>query len=259
MDIYLLYVVIGLITGVLSGVFGIGGGMVVVPIMLTMGHAFEEAIGVSILQMVFSSLFGSYLNFKKKALDFSLGLYVGVGGLIGASFSGVILKLVSSKILMIIFAFLVLYSIVQFVFKKENSSLQAQITFKINNHKNQHLKLVLIGAITGVFAITLGIGGGMLMVPLMHRFLGYDSKKCVALGLFFVLFSSVSGTLSLAHHQVINHEVFLVGIMVGIGSLIGVSVGIKLVGMLSKQTHKILLLGVYSLSFMATLLKIFSN
>ncbi|WP_104748808.1 sulfite exporter TauE/SafE family protein [Helicobacter cetorum] len=254
MDTHLLYVAIGLITGVLSGVFGIGGGMVVVPAMLTMGHAFEEAIGVSILQMVFSSLFGSYLNFKKKALDFSLGLYVGIGGLIGASFSGLILNVVPSKILLVIFAFVVLYSIIQFALKKEKIPTPTNPT--LQNHKNQRLKLILIGALTGVFAITLGIGGGMLMVPLMHRFLGYDSKKCVALGLFFVLFSSVSGTLSLAHHQVMDKEVFWVGVMVGLGSLIGVSIGINLMGMMSKKIHKILLLGVYSLSFLATLSKI---
>ncbi|AFI06047.1 sulfite exporter TauE/SafE family protein [Helicobacter cetorum] len=254
MGIYGLYVAIGLFTGILSGIFGIGGGMVIVPVMLIMGHSFEEAVGISILQMLFSSLVGSILNFKKKTLDFYSGLFVGVGGLVGASFSGLILKIVPTQILMIIFAFLVLYSIIQFILKPkyQNSKLCVQ------RYYFQGLKLILIGMLTGSFAITLGIGGGILMVPLMHRFLGYDSKKCVALGLFFVLFSSISGTLSLMHHQIIHKEILWVGAIVGLGSLAGVSVGIKLIlGLLSEKMHKRLILVVYSFSLLITLYKIF--
>ncbi|MFS7885200.1 sulfite exporter TauE/SafE family protein, partial [Helicobacter pylori] len=48
MDIYVLYIAIGLFTGILSGIFGIGGGLIIVPIMLATGHSFEESIGISI-------------------------------------------------------------------------------------------------------------------------------------------------------------------------------------------------------------------
>ncbi len=250
MDIYALYIAIGLFTGILSGIFGIGGGMIIVPIMLATGHSFEESIGISILQMVLSSFVGSVLNFKKKSLDFSLGLLIGAGGLIGASFSGFILKIVSSKILMVIFALLVVYSIIQFVLKPKKKDF-------IADHL-QGLKLFLIGALTGFFAITLGIGGGMLMVPLMHYFLGYDSKKCVALGLFFVLFSSISGAFSLMYHHIINKEVLVAGAIVGLGSVMGVSIGIKwIMGLLNEKMHKILILGVYGLSLLIILYKLF--
>lgn len=122
----------------------------------------------------------------------------------------------------------------------------------------QGLKLFLIGALTGFFAITLGIGGGMLMVPLMHYFLGYDSKKCVALGLFFILFSSISGAFSLMYHHIINKEVLLAGAIVGLGSVMGVSIGIKwIMGLLNEKMHKALILGVYGLSLLIVLYKIF--
>lgn len=89
---------------------------------------------------------------------------------------------------MVIFALLVVYSMIQFVLNPKKDLIADTKRYHL-----QGLKLFLIGALTGFFAITLGIGGGMLMVPLMHYFLGYDSKKCVALGLFFILFSSISG------------------------------------------------------------------
>ncbi|UOS33511.1 sulfite exporter TauE/SafE family protein [Helicobacter pylori] len=255
MDIYALYIAIGLFTGILSGIFGIGGGMIIVPIMLATGHSFEESIGISILQMALSSFVGSVLNFKKKSLDFSLGLLIGAGGLIGASFSGFVLKIVSSKILMVIFSLLVVYSMIQFVLKPKKKDFIADTK---QRYHLQGLKLFLIGVLTGFFAITLGIGGGMLMVPLMHYFLGYDSKKCVALGLFFILFSSISGAFSLIYHHIINKEVLLAGAIVGLGSVIGVSIGIKwIMGLLNEKMHKILILGVYGLSLLIVLYKLF--
>ncbi|MGL2665177.1 sulfite exporter TauE/SafE family protein [Helicobacter pylori] len=254
MDIYALYIAIGLFTGILSGIFGIGGGLIIVPIMLATGHSFEESIGISILQMALSSFVGSVLNFKKKSLDFSLGLLIGAGGLIGASFSGFVLKIVSSKILMVIFALLVVYSMIQFVLKPKKKDFTADT----KRYHLQGLKLFLIGALTGFFAITLGIGGGMLMVPLMHYFLGYDSKKCVALGLFFILFSSISGAFSLIYHHIINKEVLVAGAIVGLGSVMGVSIGIKwIMGLLNEKMHKILILGVYGLSLLIVLYKLF--
>ena len=58
-------VVLGIGVGVLSGFFGIGGGTILVPILLLMGYGIKVAIGISVVQMVFSSVYGSFLNFKK--------------------------------------------------------------------------------------------------------------------------------------------------------------------------------------------------
>ncbi len=157
---------------------------------------------------------------------------------------------------MVIFALLVVYSMIQFVVKPKKKDLITDT----KRYPLQGLKLFLIGALTGFFAITLGIGGGMLMVPLMHYFLGYDSKKCVALGLFFILFSSISGAFSLMYHHIINKEVLLAGAIVGLGSVMGVSIGIKwIMGLLNEKMHKALILGVYGLSLLIILYKLFFN
>ncbi|MDX1296432.1 MAG: TSUP family transporter, partial [Sulfurimonadaceae bacterium] len=60
---------IGIGVGVLSGFFGIGGGTILVPALLLMGFDMKTAIGISIVQMVFASVYGSYLNSKKGTLD----------------------------------------------------------------------------------------------------------------------------------------------------------------------------------------------
>ena len=89
---------VGICTGIISGLFGIGGGAIIVPTMILLGNDIKIAVGISIMQMMFSSLYGSYVNYKKKNLDLKDGLYVGFGGLIGASFSGALLNVIPSHI-----------------------------------------------------------------------------------------------------------------------------------------------------------------
>ena len=80
--------IIGIIVGFASGFFGIGGGTLLVPILLYLGFNFKEAIGISVTQMMLSSMFGSYLNYKKGLLKIKNGLLLAIGGALGAFFSG---------------------------------------------------------------------------------------------------------------------------------------------------------------------------
>ncbi|WP_143422379.1 sulfite exporter TauE/SafE family protein, partial [Helicobacter pullorum] len=105
---------VGILSGILAGFFGIGGGAIIVPMMILFGNDIKIAIGISIMQMIFSSIYGSYVNYKKKNLDFKDGVFVGIGGLIGASFSGVIVDNVPSNILEIVFTCFIVYSIIKF-------------------------------------------------------------------------------------------------------------------------------------------------
>lgn len=61
----IIYILMGVIAGITSGLFGIGGGMVIVPLALTLGLSSHHAISLSVVQMIFSSIFGSFINFKK--------------------------------------------------------------------------------------------------------------------------------------------------------------------------------------------------
>lgn len=105
--------------------------------------------------------------------------------------------------------------------------------------------LICAGMVTGVFAISLGIGGGLLIAPILAYYLGYDSKKVVPLSLFFVIFSSVSGTASLYRAGVLSAEAMQGGLSIGLASLVGVAVGIYLVGKVSSAFHRNALICIY--------------
>ncbi|PAF47202.1 hypothetical protein BKH41_07940 [Helicobacter sp. 12S02232-10] len=243
------YVIIGLTSGIGAGFFGMGGGTIIVPVMLTLGYSFEHAIGISVMQMMFSSTFGSIINYKKKLLNISDGIYAGIGGLIGASFSGLILSVIDTKKLTILFLIITFYSFVKYAFNIKYSTNAAP---PIKSQFYQRLILILTGIITGIFAISLGIGGGLLMVPILGYYLGYESKRVVPLGLFFVIFSSISGTISFQNHNVIDAQVLHTGIYIGVASILGVWLGIKLIQISSPKLHRMALLSVYGLSMLVT-------
>nr|WP_199769182.1 sulfite exporter TauE/SafE family protein [Helicobacter cynogastricus] len=250
-----LFALLGVGTGLLSGFFGIGGGMVIVPVMLVLGHSYDSAVGISILQMVFSSVVGSWTNFKKGFLDVRTGIFVGLGGMVGASFSGLILRTFSHKFLLGIFILVTLYSFLRFAFKSKRSAVDSYQDLNLDT-KNK-LILVVIGALTGIFAISLGIGGGVLMVPLLAYYLKIPPKQSVPLGLFFVIFSSASGVLSLAGHGLLDLHALQWGLMVGVGSVMGVVIGVRLMPLVPAIWHRRALLVIYAIAIAVSIYKWF--
>lgn len=243
------FIALGLISGIAAGFFGIGGGTIIVPAMFAFGLPIHHAIGISIIQMVFSSIFGSILNYKKNLLDLRDGILIGLGGLIGASFSGLIHNLLSEVALGGLFLVLTFFSFYRFAFKIKPTISQ---TPPIQNRIQKNAILIGAGVFTGFFAISLGIGGGLLIAPILGYYLGYDSKKVVPLSLFFVIFSSVSGVASLYGSGIINHDIMRIGIYIGLSSIVGVSIGIYLIHKASAKIHRIALLWIYAFALIVT-------
>ncbi|RAX59359.1 hypothetical protein CCZ01_00825 [Helicobacter monodelphidis] len=229
--------IFGLSAGVLAGFFGIGGGTFIVPMMTLFGLDIKLAVGISVMQMMFSSISASYVNYKNNNLNIKEGLWVGIGGFIGAAFSGLVVNILSSKILEGIFLLLTLVALYRFLVKGNESQLQPRLT-------PHRLILMLIGGITGIFAISLGIGGGLILVPLLSLYLGISSKRVIPISLFFIIFSSTSGFVSLAYFGYVN---YLQGAIVGIASIIGAMIGSYLLNIIDVKKHRYALVLLYAI------------
>ncbi|MGG7049023.1 MULTISPECIES: sulfite exporter TauE/SafE family protein [unclassified Campylobacter] len=222
----LLFIILGLFVGFAGGFFGIGGGAVVVPSMLLFGYDMKFAVGVSIMQMLFSSAFGSYVNFKSKMLDVKPAVILGLGGFVGAMASGFVVEFFSSKFLLGMLIVLQILNLLKLLTTpSEPKGMPNESKFL----------LFLIGLIIGTTAISTGIGGSALIIPLLVGFLNYDIKKAASAGLFFVIFASVSGFVSLALHGFVNYTI---GAMLGIGAVIGVYFGVKTAHKISRTAQK---------------------
>ena len=206
----------GIITGFTSGFFGIGGGTILVPLLLATGFVMKEAVAISIMQMVFSSIYGSFLNAKKAKDVIKDGVILGIGGSIGGLVSGYIVPNISNESLQYLFIAILIFSIIKIFYSP---------AIHINEKQTKSVfVLLLIGAGIGILAMSIGVGGSILLTPILVGYLKYDLKAAAALGLFFVIFSSIAGFISTSYH---GQMLFVEGATVGIGSLIGVYFGIK--------------------------------
>ena len=238
------FIIAGIFTGFFSGFFGIGGGTILVPILLYLGLSIKTAIGVSVTQMMISSMFGSFLNYKKGLLKFNEGVFLGAGGAVGAVMSGFIVSHLPSKILGFMFLMILLFAIIKFFYAPSESD---------EKEINSKVLLFLIGIGVGSIAISVGVGGAVMITPILVGILRYDLKKAVSLSLFFVVFSATSGFISLSSYGLVDYKL---GFLIAIFSMIGTFIGVKTYHKIEAKNHKKQLLWWYVLIFILTAVKV---
>ena len=227
-------ILLGSFAGLLSGFFGIGGGTILVPLLLFHGFDMKTSIGISVVQMVFSSIYGSYLNLKKGTLDIKMVSIICSGGFIGALFSGAIVENVDAIVLQSVFLGSTVFALATLFFKPKEQK----------NKKTVHPAILfIIGFILGIVGTSIGVGGSFLLVPILIGFLHVKHKNATSAGLFFVVFSSISGFISQTLHGVVHlHN----GLIIGTASLVGVHYGIMLKHSVNESLQKKVLILFYT-------------
>lgn len=241
-----LFSLFGIITGFIAGFFGVGGGMILIPMLLISGYNIKSAISISILQMVYTSVFGTIINYQKNKYILKDGIFLGLGGFFGGSLSGYIISGVDEIYLKYAFLSLVIFAILRIYFSKiENST---------NKKEFNKLILIVLGFFIGLIAMSLGVGGSVLLTPILVGYMFYSLKEASSLALFFVIFSSISGAISLY----INNNILLIeGSTVGIASIIGVYFGIKVKNNINMKYYKFLVLFMYFIILISTIYKLY--
>jgi uncharacterized membrane protein YfcA len=182
-------VAVGLVAGFLSGLFGVGGGILIVPaLVLLLGFSQRLAHGTSlaaVLPIAISSLTSYAIEDK---VDWSVGALLAVGAVLGAVIGTLILDRLPHDMLAIAFSILLAATAIRLLFDHSEGDGRASLTLV------SALGLVLVGFITGVLAGLLGVGGGIFVVPAMV--VGYGIPAAVAKGtsLFMIVPTSIMGT-----------------------------------------------------------------
>lgn len=230
-------ITLGICVGTLSGFFGIGGGTLSVPLLMTLGFGIKEAIGISVMQMVAGSLMAAWMHQKKKTYVISDIKYFGFGGFLGAIAGAVLVKVMDELFLGWAFLAIVAFTIGRLAFSSPMPKRPEIV--------NRPLYTV-IGSGIGLFSGMLGVGGAILMTPILVGFLGFELKKASAIGLFFVIFTSISSFITLV---VLGMMPWKEGIVMAISSLFGIGLGILLVSKIQLKHYKRVLVLFYSIIF----------
>ncbi|PLK26499.1 sulfite exporter TauE/SafE family protein [Novosphingobium sp. TH158] len=263
MDVYLpianlavnLLVIVGLgvLTGLLSGMFGVGGGFLTTPLLIFYGVPPTVAAASAASQVTGASVSGVIAHSRRGGVDYHMGAVMVVGGIIGTGLGALLFNLFSSlgqiDTLINILYVVLLGGIGTVMARDAWAALKAQRTgIPRPAKKRRHHPLVAnlplrwrfyrsglyisplaplaLGVITGILTMLMGIGGGFVLVPAMLYILGMSANVVVGTSLFQILFTTIATTLM---HSVTTHAVDIVlAAALLIGSVTGAQFGARL-------------------------------
>jgi len=275
MDIYLpiaemsvnLFLLLGLggAVGFLSGVFGVGGGFLMTPLLIFIGIPPPVAVGSEASQILASSVSGVQAHMRRGNVDVRMGLVLVAGGFVGSAF-GVwlfgLLRDIGQINLVISLAYVIFLGtvgILMFVesarawfrmrgrrtgFTRRHRHLWLHgLPFKMRFHRSRlYISAITplgLGFLVGILAAIMGVGGGFLMVPAMIYLIGMPTAVVVGTSLFQISFVTAVTTFL---HAVNNHTVDIVlSLSLIVGGVLGAQLGVNASGRLRGEQVRVLL------------------
>ena len=192
-------VMLGLSASFVSGLLGIGGAIIIIPVLLYIpellmpgsGFDMKAVAGMSMVQVMASSLSGSFKHNQNKTVSKPLVLYMGSGIVVGAFIGGYFSRYVAVDQLKMVFAGLaVLAALLMFIPKKDDGD-----QVKLEELQFNKPLAVIIAGVIGVLGGLVGAGGSFMLVPMMIYALRIPTKITVGSSLTVVLLSSIAGFL----------------------------------------------------------------
>lgn len=253
-----IFLILGLggAVGFLSGVFGVGGGFLMTPLLIFNGIPPAVAVATEANQIVASSVSGVLAHWKRGNVDFKMGFALLFGGVIGSSLGvllftflrnlgqlDMVIKLSYVVFLGIIGVLMLIESINtmrksinQVAPRRHSHNWMHGLPFKMRFRRSRlYISVLLpitIGALVGLLAAIMGVGGGFVIVPAMIYLLGMPTAVVVGTSLFQIIFVTANVTvLQAVNTQTVDVVLALLLLSGGVlGAQIGARVGVKLKG-----------------------------
>lgn len=255
-ETFFINLAIGIIAGILAGMFGIGGGVVIVPALIFFaGYSITQANGTSLLALLLPvGIFAALQYYRNGLLKIKISLILAGGLLLGVWFGAELAIYVSPKLLKLLYAFFLLYVVWNFSNPKDlffrwilNKELPNKSHDSIQIDLNQN-KLnsytILVGIFAGILSGMFGIGGGLVIVPFLVTFLHFDTKTAIGTSLGALLLPvGLPGVIAYnnaGHLNVVFGMTVALGLL--LGAIIGAKITISLSSVLIKRVYSIFLL-----------------
>jgi len=260
---------LGFVVGLLSGLFGVGGGFLMTPLLIMIGIPPTVAAASDSNQIVAASASGTYAHYRLGNVDFKMGIYLLIGGVIGGT-GGVqiirVLRQMGNADFLIKITYVVMLGFVggymffeslqglragksrggeavqenrSSIYSRFIHSLPFQTRFDKSGIVLSPIVPLFLGGIVGILAAIMGVGGGFVMVPVMVYLLRMPMHVVVGTSLFQVLFTCIDVTIMQAYS---NRTVdFVLALLLLVGSTFGAQIGARLSTRLKEDQLKIFL------------------
>ena len=252
--------------GVLSGMFGVGGGFLMTPLLFFIGIPPAVAVATGANQIVASSISGVLAHFRRKTVDVKMGTVLLLGGMLGAAIGVNVfaaLKAMGQVDLLVTLFYVVFLGTIgglmfmeslnailkarrsgpapQAVRKRRDrmSALPLKMRFRTSGLYISVIPPFLVCAAVGVLSAIMGVGGGFVMVPAMIYLLGMPTKVVVGTSLFQIIF--VTGFATLMHATTTYSVDVVLAMFLLVGGVLGAQLGTRIGAQMKAEQLRILL------------------
>ena len=256
---------LGGLVGFLSGLFGVGGGFLMTPLLMMLGIPATIAAATDSNQIVAASASGCYAHFRAGTVDIRMGILMLIGGLFGGTLGVQLIKVLralgEADFVITVVYIVMLGSIGTYMFFESLTTLRGarpaaprlrpslyrrvvealplQTYFPRSKVKLSVVMPLALGALVGVLAAIMGVGGGFIMVPIMIYLLRMPMHVVVGTSLFQIIFTCANVTILQAK---MNHTVdFGLALLLLVGSVFGAQIGVRVGRRLKVDQLKILM------------------
>ncbi|WP_170350595.1 MULTISPECIES: sulfite exporter TauE/SafE family protein [Ruegeria] len=256
---------LGGMVGILSGMFGVGGGFLMTPLLFFIGIPPAVAVATEANQIVASSFSGVLAHFRRKTVDLKMGTVLLIGGLMGAALGVVVfnyLKSLGQVDLLVTLCYVVFLGVVGGLMFIESlralrkakkgggapakrrqrgwvHAMPFKMRFRTSGLYISVIPPILVGLCVGVLAAIMGVGGGFIMVPAMIYLLGMPTKVVVGTSLFQIIF--VTGFTTMLHATT-NYTVDVVlAVLLLVGGVVGAQIGTVIGAKMPAEQLRVLL------------------
>jgi hypothetical protein len=248
-----LIVFIGMIVGALSGLFGVGGGFLMTPLLIFLGIPPVVAVGSEAPHVLASSVSGVIAHWRKKNVDFKMGFFLLSGGVVGSTVGVNLFKLLNTYgqidiVIQFLFIIFLGFIGISMAFESAKTTIKNYRTtsairtklhqhswihglpFKLRFHRSKlyisAIPPILIGFFVGILSAMMGVGGGFIMIPAMVYILGMSTNVVVGTSLFQIIFVTANSTFFQSYlNQTV--DIVLSALMI-LGGVIGAQIGVRL-------------------------------
>ena len=275
-----LIIFIGMSIGILSGIFGVGGGFLMTPLLIFLGIPPVVAVGSEAPHVLATSVSGVIAHWRKKNVDIKMGIFLLSGGVIGSTVGVNLFKYLKNYgqidvVIQLLFVFFLGFVGFSMAFESARTTIKQYqsrslyrkklhqhswfhgLPFKIRFRRSKlyisAVPPILIGFVVGVLSAMMGVGGGFIMIPAMVYILGMPTSVVVGTSLFQIIFVTANATFFQSYLNY-NVDIILSALLI-FGGVIGAQVG----ALFSTKLKAEYLRGILAILVLGVCAKIFTD